>query len=185
MAIGSGQLSFGTINTEISWASTRANTYFVNAGPTGATYMNYTTQSLYGYYAMRVFPLLSAFDYNDGNFDLIVDQDTCEAGFVSTPPDSNKADVSVSWTIIVDYFDAFNNSFGFYSTTVASGNTSGSSSDTFLCYVPGLCQILSFDCAGNPSPFTSGTTSTTGQSIFYIGFFQNTSRFKFYTCGCP
>lgn len=183
MAIGSGQVSFGTINTEISWSSNRSNTYFVNAGPTGATYSSYTTQSLYGYYGMRLYMIASVNDYSDGNYDMNGDQYTCEASYVAVPPASSQADTTVGWSWQVDYYDGFSIGTQYSAIYVYTGNTSGSGSYSFLCYVPGLCSVLDWFCSG-PSPSYSGSTSITGQSSFYIGYFNNTSRFKQYTCGC-
>lgn len=184
MAIGSGQVSFGTINTEISWASNRADTYFVNAGPTGATYSSYTTQSLYGYYGMRVYMLASVNDYNDGNYDLSGVQYSCEASYISTPPAAAQADTTVGWTWEVTYYDGFALGIQYDLLYIYSGNTANGGSYSFLCYVPGLCSVIDWQCNGT-SPVASGSSSITGQSTFYIGYFRNTSRFKMYSCDCP
>ena len=191
--IGSSNIGFGTINSEISWPSNRTNTYMVNAGPTGATVQYTTTNSLFGWissfvvvtdYLGRLDQFEIWYDNNDGSYGIIATQTSCESFIQGTGPTGGiLADPvgGVDWSSYTTFYNGFGYSAQYDVINVPQYSSTGSGNFSALCYNPPFCYVQSAAANTTPSPSMSGTPTFTGMTTFYIGQFMNKDRHKRYT----
>jgi hypothetical protein len=200
MPLSSGQISIGMINMEIGWddnVSGKTNSYLVGAGPTGSTYPNYQTDSVYGWFTIDQYPVRTLTqDLGNGNYSYKLCQFICEQTYLASfPGDAASyavggtggpwADTQTTWNYDTTYFDGFGNTIYSDANYVSAGATCDTRAmPIVICYVPGSCYVVSTSCSSTSPTSTGNLINSPLQTTFYLGYFNNKTRGKKISCTC-